>query len=127
MHHSNPIVLLIPFSLIILLMTGYIALNNWRLEFSRALSDLSREFDELDFSASCSPDGQLNDRNHRNCVDQRGYRIVRSGLDAIIFQQTANGPQVFFRSSPDDRRISGNTAVIKDVLRAFRIEINEKE
>lgn len=120
MGHDNTIALMAGVLITAVALAGYIFLNNRSAGYRHAVALLTAQVDQLEFPISCTPQGRLDNRNKRNCVERNGYRIVRSGLDAIIVKIDKDKPVVVFRSSPDRwRLIPGSRDEIKEILRVF--------
>ncbi|TLX16226.1 hypothetical protein [Rhizobium sp. MHM7A] len=105
------------------IMMGWTYLSKRTSEYRQSVATLTAQVDKLQFPISCTPEGRLDNLNQRNCVERNGYRIVRSGLDAIVVKMDKDEPVVVYHSSPDRRRIvPGNREEIIAITRVFSDE-----
>lgn len=120
MGHGNTIVLATATFFLSGALATFHYFNNQSMEYLNAVANLTAQVDRLEFSLSCTPEGNLSKLAQRNCIEKGGYRIVRFGLDAIIVKVSDAEPVVVFHSSPDlRRRVPGRREVIADVVRVF--------
>lgn len=127
MGHDNTIVLAGATFIAAVLVATFTYFNGKTNEYSRMTSELSSQVDKLDFLDSCDPDGRFNNRNQKNCIEREGYRIVRSGLDAIIVKIIDGKPEVIAHSSPDRRRfIPASNDDMAEITRVFSSDQPDK-
>lgn len=65
---------------------------------------LAVSVDQLHFSDSCTSEGRLYGLGQKNCIQQGGYLLARTGVDTIIYSTAKVQPNVVYRLSPDRGR-----------------------
>lgn len=81
---------------------------------------LAVSVDQLHFSDSCTSEGRLYGLGQKNCIQQGGYLLARTGVDTISYSTAKVQPNVVYRLSPDRRRfVPSYQAELEAIRQAF--------
>ena len=117
MGFDGTITLAVGAAIVTLFKAGYGYLHKKVSDYQHSAAKLAIVVDQLHFPDSCTSGGRLDGLGQKNCIQQGGYLIVRTGLDTIIYTTDTAQRKVIYRLSPDRRRFVPS---YEDELEAIR-------